>query len=541
MNDIDKGPKQYKTLEPDVFLKSMELLKSHKNREALTFLDNQLKVNPNNIVIWYLKSIAYDQLDDFHETYESFEKVVIKNEHVIAKNDIIKLLDQFDEIIKTFSYELKAFNIRWELMARLRDTENFLHFLIQHLQIVEKAVKHHDKAKEYGIGYKVVWEKMDSFLKSLSLVNDEIISSQKNSTPEHIILHAGTTFDQFGIYEQIIQCCKFLLKQGVKSTCLYNNMGISLSNELKTDEAIDEFNNALDLDQDYLPSLNNIGVITNSIEEFEKVIEKDNQNITAKYNKAFYFYGNINWEKDQIEEALNLCINLLNIISDDKDSWYLHGLINESLGNQVQALESYNRALEIAPKNVEILTTHGELLIKMENYEKALESLDRATELEPGDMYIWEEKVKIYQKLKNEQGELNCYNTMIEHGNYAPALLGKGRILINKGELDKAIKLLDQLYGCMGQDVLWPQGMFHKARAEAIRNNKKAMIENLKDAFRATVWFNSFGNFSKKKLIEFIENSPEFDKFRNSEEFKAILTHDWEHETDDELEKFYKK
>ena len=181
----------------------------------------------------------------------------------------------------------------------------------------------------------------------------------------------------------------------------------------------------------------------------------------------------------------------------------------------------------------------GQQFIRTGDYEKAIECFEKALKLIPySTIYILSKEVEVYKAIGDEQGELFCFNRMLDHSpGYASALLGKGIILINRGEFDEAILLLDRMYGCESHDTLWAPALFQKARAAAIQGKQEEMIENLKKAMRTTIFFDfSSGHYSKQDLIQDIENTSEFDKYRDMEEFQFVMSFEWEREDEIDLE-----
>lgn len=202
-----------------------------------------------------------------------------------------------------------------------------------------------------------------------------------------------------------------------------------------------------------------------------------------------------------------------------------HKKILLELSNSVKSIK------EFAEKEQNKLQKRNETI----SYYNALES-------DPNLIYHLQKEARKFRKLKDKKRELECLSIMIKIDAYAPALLRKATILIDRGEFDKAIVLLDKMYGCESHDTLWAPALFQKARAAAIRNNKEDTIENLKKAMRTTIFFkSSLGHYSKRELIGAIRSASEFDKYRDMEEFQFVVNFEWEREDDIELENKMKR
>jgi len=90
------------------------------------------------------------------------------------------------------------------------------------------------------------------------------------------------------------------------------------------------------------------------------------------------------------------------------------------------------------------------------------------------------------------------------------------------------------MYECESQDTLWAPALLQLARAAAIQNEKEQMVDYLKEAMRTTVIFmHQSSPYSKQQLIEDIEKTPEFDRYRKTKQF--LFKFEWELEDEIEL------
>jgi len=531
---------------------SLSLVKTNKTEEALNNLDKLIEDEPNNNAAWYLKGITYVKLDDFAEATKAFEKAKDLN-HLKKKMDCTEILEQLDILngAGKFPYNIEVLHLRGRVIEHLRKHKDFLTFFQDHLKLLEEAMEYHENIAEFDLGYRLIWERMSSFLDSLKMENDRMMVSNKNLKEvvnDSLLLHIGGSFDQFSLFDQIIKWFKFLIEEyGIKSACLFNNLGVSLVKRslvkrIAESNAVSYFQKALTIDKDYSFSLNNLGVCEDSVSIFDDILKIDDINTAVCYNKAFALSMKTFWIDDinleEFEEALKYCEIVLNKIPEDAECWHLQGLIHESLGNREKALKSYRKSLVITPENDDLLRDLGELLIKMEKFSEAIKILDIATKLEPGDMYFWDYKVDVYRKLKDEEGEFNCYERMLEESpGYTSALLGKSTILIDRGKYNEAVKLLDRVEGGENWDHLWPYAIFQKARTAALQNSENETLTLIREAIRAGA---ALGDYREDlKLKKLVNKSPEFENYKALEEFKSILAHDFN--TKEEKDKFWNK
>lgn len=172
---------------------------------------------------------------------------------------------------------------------------------------------------------------------------------------------------------------------------------------------------------------------------------------------------------------------------------------------------------------------------RIHEIEEKINPLEDPTEF---DHDFWEKKAKKFKKLGDQERELQVYNKFIEKSGFtSPYVLRKGTLLVDMGEFDEALKILKSLYGCESHDTIVAPAQLQMARASAIQGKKDDMIEYLKKAMRTTIFFAfSSGHYSKCNLIKDIKQTPEFDKYRDTEEFQEVLNFEWEREDEIKLE-----
>ena len=348
---------------------SLSQIKQNKCEEALNTIDRLIKDEPNNNVAWYLKGTLHDKFNNFDEEKKAFEKAYDLT-HLNTKADCIEILDLLNKLNDFFPYELKIINLRGHIIGLLRKYKGFLSFFQDHIKLLEKAVEFHENIMNYELGFRLIWEKMDPFLDSLKMENERITILNKSSKEvgsDSILLHIGCSLIQFSLFDQIIQWFEFLMEEyGIKSVCLFNNIGVSIAKRLDGPNATSYFHKALAIDEEHLSSLNNIGVCERSISYFDDVIKIDGENTNAYFNKVF--------ASDNLEENLKYCEIILKKKPEKAEWWNLQGSINERLENKENALESYGTSLRINPKNENLLRVQGELLIKMEKFDEAIKN-----------------------------------------------------------------------------------------------------------------------------------------------------------------------
>ena len=121
---------------------------------------------------------------------------------------------------------------------------------------------------------------------------------------------------------------------------LLNNRGISLMHTGNLNEAVENFNQAIKLRNNYAPAYSNLGIAQNKLNQVNAALES--------YNQA------------------------INIAPEFADPYFNRGVLMEDLGYSELAFADYCTALAIEPDFTDALYNAGNLLYKKKMFEKAL-------------------------------------------------------------------------------------------------------------------------------------------------------------------------
>ncbi len=116
---------------------------------------------------------------------------------------------------------------------------------------------------------------------------------------------------------------------------VHNNVGVSLAEEGKINEAIYHYNKALRINPDYADAYNNIGTAYGALKQYRLAIENFDKAIALKpnYAKAFYNRGTAYTYIDQYEHAIENYSNAIRLKSDFIDAYYNRAVIHLKQGN----------------------------------------------------------------------------------------------------------------------------------------------------------------------------------------------------------------
>ncbi|MGD2250571.1 MAG: tetratricopeptide repeat protein [Candidatus Methanofastidiosia archaeon] len=198
--------------------------------------------------------------------------------------------------------------------------------------------------------------------------------------------------------------------------------------------------------------------------------------LDPKYAEALFYKGLVLYNLERYDEALEAFNRAIKANPEYVDAWYSKGVILEIRKEYEEALEAYNKAIKLDPDNAVIWDSKGAVLHRLKRYDEALGAFKQAIKIfNQADKPI-QEKALPYANL----GELflpyaNLGELFLIHGDFwnaqknveksleidrenSLALLIKGRIEIENGKYDRAIKFFeDAIFSNLGDPtpLLW--------------------------------------------------------------------------------------
>jgi protein O-mannosyl-transferase len=162
-------------------------------------------------------------------------------------------------------------------------------------------------------------------------------------------------------------------------------LGLTFSQQGRTDEAIAHFQKAIELNPDFVNAHNNLGIALNlkgrsdeAIEQYTKALALD-----PKHAQAHYNLGNVLFRKGQTDEAIAHFQKALAINPDYPDADNNLGLALAAKGQKDQAIEQYTKALKLDPNYTEAQFNLGDILARNGRIDEALPHLQKGLELNP--------------------------------------------------------------------------------------------------------------------------------------------------------------
>ncbi|MCS5589627.1 MAG: tetratricopeptide repeat protein [Candidatus Thioglobus sp.] len=186
---------------------------------------------------------------------------------------------------------------------------------------------------------------------------------------------------------RVIHTCKELLTTYKKSLVLFNILGSALQATEKFIEAVDCYNQAIQINPDYVDAYGNrgnalkeLGRLDEAIKSYNKVIQ-----LNPNYAEAYGNRGNALNELGQSDEAIKNYKKAIQLKPDYVDAYNNLGGALKQLGRLDEAIKNYKKAIQLKPDYVNAYINLGGALQDQGQLDKAVEIYNKAIQLNPND------------------------------------------------------------------------------------------------------------------------------------------------------------
>jgi tetratricopeptide (TPR) repeat protein len=228
-------------------------------------------------------------------------------------------------------------------------------------------------------------------------------------------------------------------------------MGVVYDLQGLTKEAIDEFEKSASINDNYAVHLRlgadyaRLGNLSNAIDELNRALEYDPDNIQAHYLLALIYNTRRQFDKAALEyEAI---LNSLSAIEPENLEIYGYlGQLYYSQKKYDEAIKQFEIMLSLDSSNTEVMSLLGSIYLEQDDRKKAIEIFSRAIQFDPKDDislnslgYVYAEdgvNLEKAEKLIKRAIELDP-----ENGAYWDSM---GWVYYQKGLYKKAIEYLNK-------------------------------------------------------------------------------------------------
>jgi tetratricopeptide (TPR) repeat protein len=195
------------------------------------------------------------------------------------------------------------------------------------------------------------------------------------------------TWRQCGMYADSETLWRATIARNPNSWSAYNNLGRIIFQEGKIDEAIEQYQKALEINPAHAEAHSNLGValaekgkIDEAIVHFQRALELK---IQPDAGRVYNNLGLALFRKGQVDEAMVYFQKALEIHPDSVSARYNFGNALLQKGLVDAAIVQYRQALEIQPDNAEYHNKLGSALLRKGLMDEATVHFQKALEIRP--------------------------------------------------------------------------------------------------------------------------------------------------------------
>lgn len=172
-----------------------------------------------------------------------------------------------------------------------------------------------------------------------------------------------------------------------------------------------------------------------AISSFSKVIEINNKNKHAFYNRGLcYLY------QFELEKAIFDFTEVINLDPKNPDAFNNRGLSFIYIGLPDSALKDLNQAISLDNNFIEAYINRATALIELQNYDQAIKDLSFAIKNDPKNPSPFNEQGRIYYKKKEYKKAITSFSKAIELGMKSPVVYyNRGNAYFRNRQFKKAI------------------------------------------------------------------------------------------------------
>ncbi len=294
----------------------------------------------------------------------------------------------------------------------------------------------------------------------------------------------ATRYYTEGKYEEAIKTLTLIIKSDVPDDIkagAYNNRGLAKHDLERYEEAIRDYDKAIELQPDYAAAYHNRGLAKNSLQRYEeaikdydKVIELQPEDAEAYHNrgvakydlqryeeaiadydkaielqpklaKAYYNRGLAKHDLERYEEAIADYDKAIELQSEDANAYNNRGLAKYNLERDEEAIRDYDKAIELQSEDAKAYYNRGLAKYNLERDEEAIRDYDKAIELQSEDANAYNNRGLAKHDLERYEEAIRDYDKAIElQPKLAKAYYNRGNAKCSLGSYEEAIEDYDK-------------------------------------------------------------------------------------------------
>ncbi|MBU0606132.1 MAG: tetratricopeptide repeat protein [Candidatus Omnitrophica bacterium] len=291
-----------------------------------------------------------------------------------------------------------------------------------------------------GISYSMLTYSRNFIWKNeFTLWDDAVRKSPNKARP---LNNRGKVYQDKGDIDQALSDYNKAIELNSEYADAYNNRGNAYTQKDNFDQALSDYNKAIELNPKYVDAYSNRGNAytqkgnpDQGISDCNKAIE-----INPKYADAYSNRGIAYIKKSNFDQAISDCNKAIGINPKHADAYNNRGNAYINKGNFDQAISDCNKAIGINPKHADAYNNRGRAYVQKGNLDQSISDYNKAIEANPKHTDAYNNRGNAYTQTGNIDQALSDYNKAIEiNPEYASSYSNRGAAYLGKGNFDQSI------------------------------------------------------------------------------------------------------
>jgi tetratricopeptide (TPR) repeat protein len=291
-------------------------------------------------------------------------------------------------------------------------------------------------------------------------------------------------------------------------TWCHNGLGVVYADLGHHEEAIAEYQRAIELDPQYAFPHNGLGTVyedlghhEEAIAEYQRAAELDPQRAYPHNN-----LGNIYRDLGRYEEAIAECQQAIKLDPQDAYPHNNLGNVYYDLGRYEEAIAKYQRAIELDPQHAYLHKNLGDGYRVLGRHDEAIAEYQRAIEFDPQFAYAYDNMAEIFSQRGEYERARDLYQKSLELQPRLKPHIGLARVYRHLGQEEKFREHIEQARALSPDE-------YNLACLESISGNVDAAIKHLRAALEKAPGKRDWAR--RDPDFDFIRNDPRFQELVN--------------------------
>ncbi len=359
-----------------------QLWRLARDQEAIKAFDEAIKQNdPDNVYLaWYGKGLALGYLGKYQTAIEAFQQAI----NTLPKREDLK-------------------NFHSSILQQQSVVYRYLENYEQALTVINQAISLVPNNPNYYNEKYVVLSELKRYDEGLAAITQAIHLAPRAAW----YVNRGNLYQDLQKYELALDEYNQAIEINPNYAMAYYNRGVLYYDLQKYDLALSDWNKAIELNPNFADAYLNRGVIYSDQQKYELAL--------ADYNKAIEINPNF------------------------AQAYYNRGLLYHNQQKYELALADYTKAIDINPNYALAYNNRGNLYIHLQKYDLALSDWSKAIEINPNDADAYYNRGLFHRDLRKYDLALSDFSKAIEiNPKFAGAYANRGILYAILKQSEKA-------------------------------------------------------------------------------------------------------